>query len=293
MGCGHVPLYGTYRDLVQENICIDWANNLHTRIHLDYALDLGGKLPFQDGSFDTVLLTDVLEHLPEPQDAMGEVGRILRWVGKLIIGVPFFYWIHEQPHDYHRYTEFALRRMCHLSGLSVVELLNLKRMSVFRRFSVISHQKALKSFHAPACTTSAISYCCAAFGRSVAGMPLSGWSKLSFPLGYVVVAEKRLGDASADVRLPSKDTLSRTAEWRYSQTPRVLSFQRSEIGHSSFSPESPRISLTYFTYSTYSLERLRESIGSASIGFETALPAWRKPLACSSTRLNDHCAAAE
>jgi SAM-dependent methyltransferase len=196
MGCGHVPLYGTYRDLVQENICIDWANSLHTRIHLDYELDLGGKLPFQDGSFDTVLLTDVLEHLPEPQDAMGEVGRILRWGGKLIIGVPFFYWIHEQPHDYHRYTEFALRRMCHLSGLSVVELeaygglpevlcdLTSKGLEELPR----PLPALLRPFHTAASLLAAAWPVC----------QLAGWSKLSFPLGYVVVAEKRLGDASAD-----------------------------------------------------------------------------------------------
>jgi len=29
MGCGEVPLYGVYRDLVQENVCIDWADTLH------------------------------------------------------------------------------------------------------------------------------------------------------------------------------------------------------------------------------------------------------------------------
>ncbi len=122
MGCGHVPLYGVYRDLVQETICIDWENTLHSSIHLDFAVDLGGKQPFENGSFDAILLTDVLEHLAEPAVALCEAGRILRLGGKLIIGVPFFYWIHEEQHDYYRYAEFALQRMCRLSGLSVVEL---------------------------------------------------------------------------------------------------------------------------------------------------------------------------
>jgi len=120
MGCGKVPLYGVYRDLVEETICIDWSGTLHPSVHLDYETDLSGPLPFDNESFDTILLTDVLEHLPEPRATIAEAARILRRNGELIIGVPFFCWIHEAPHDYHRYTEFAIRRMCHLSGLRIV-----------------------------------------------------------------------------------------------------------------------------------------------------------------------------
>src|ERR1700730_3764704 len=122
MGCGYVPLYETYRDLVSENICIDWQNTPHVNPYLDQIVDLTGALPFESDSFDTVLLTDVLEHIPEPMNLMCEIARILRPGGKLILGVPFLYWLHEIPHDYYRYTEFALRRFCQLSGLSVVAL---------------------------------------------------------------------------------------------------------------------------------------------------------------------------
>ena len=117
MGCGYVPLYDAYRDLVSENICIDWQNTAHVNPYLDQMVDLTGALPFERGSFDTVLLTDVLEHIPEPTNLICEIARILRPGGKLILGVPFFYWLHEVPHDYYRYTEFALRRFCELSGL--------------------------------------------------------------------------------------------------------------------------------------------------------------------------------
>jgi SAM-dependent methyltransferase len=189
MGCGHVPLYGVYRDLVQENICIDWANTLHPSIYLDFAVDLGGKLPFEDDTFDTILLTDVLEHLPEPTVAIYEAARILRLGGKLIIGVPFFYWVHEEPHDYHRYTEFALQRMCRLSGLSGVDLqaygglpeilcdLTAKGLGYLPR----PLPALLRPFHTAA-------------SLLVTTWPvrkLSASSKPSFPLGYVVVAEKR------------------------------------------------------------------------------------------------------
>jgi hypothetical protein len=32
------------------------------------------------------------------------------------------YWIHEEPHDHLRHTEFSLRRYCELNSLEVIEL---------------------------------------------------------------------------------------------------------------------------------------------------------------------------
>jgi len=151
-------------------------------------VDLGGKLPFEDESFDTILLTDVLEHLAEPVAALGEAARILRLGGKLIIGVPFFYWVHEAPHDYHRYTEFAMQRMCQLSGLGVVDLqaygglpeilcdLTAKAFELLPRPLPL----ILRPIHT---AVSLLDYTWLA-------RKLSERSKRVFPLGYMVVAQK-------------------------------------------------------------------------------------------------------
>ena len=188
MGCGNVPLYGVYQGFVEENVCIDWANTSHPSIHLDFEFDLGGKLPFENGSFDTVLLTDVLEHLAEPVAAIGEAARILRSGGKIIIGVPFFYWIHEEPHDYHRYTEFALRRMCQLSGLCVVELQAYGGLpEIFCDLTA----KALERLPRPLAVMLRPIH--SSFSRIDATWParkMSERSKRAFPLGYLLVAQK-------------------------------------------------------------------------------------------------------
>lgn len=45
-------------------------------------------MPFEDGSFGTVLCTEVLEHVPYPEQALREIRRVLRPGGTLIGSVP-------------------------------------------------------------------------------------------------------------------------------------------------------------------------------------------------------------
>ena len=122
LGCGNVPLYLAYRDRVDSITCVDWPATPHKIDHLDHKLDLTETLPFADGAFDTIILSDVMEHIPEPGRLWSEMYRILAPGGVAIINVPFFYWIHEAPHDYYRYTEFALARFAGASGFDVVSL---------------------------------------------------------------------------------------------------------------------------------------------------------------------------
>ncbi len=121
-GCGKVPLYGMYRDLASEVVCIDWGESLHGTKHVDQIVDLNGPLPFPADSFDTILSNDVMEHIKEPELAWSEMARVLRPEGKLVLSVPFLYCVHEAPYDYHRWTAFKLRAFCEANGLEVLEL---------------------------------------------------------------------------------------------------------------------------------------------------------------------------
>lgn len=121
LGCGDVPLYGAYREFVTSTTTADWKDGPHSQ-HIDHYVDLSrDSLPFLNASFDTVVLTDVLEHLVFPDQLLAEMTRVLRPGGKLIIGVPFLYVVHEQPHDHHRYTEYRLRAFCEDHDLDVLE----------------------------------------------------------------------------------------------------------------------------------------------------------------------------
>jgi SAM-dependent methyltransferase len=122
IGCGKMPYYGIYRGFVSEVIGVDWPSSLHENPHLDVLCDLNERIDLPDETVDTVLCTDVLEHIYRPARLWQEMARVLRPEGKAIVAVPFLYWIHEAPHDYHRYTGFALERYATEGGLRVDSL---------------------------------------------------------------------------------------------------------------------------------------------------------------------------
>ena len=80
------------------------------------------SLPLADARFDTVMMLDVLEHLPRPELALAEARRVLRPGGRLLITIPFAYPLHDLPHDYQRFTEPGLRHRLAAAGLDVTRL---------------------------------------------------------------------------------------------------------------------------------------------------------------------------
>jgi SAM-dependent methyltransferase len=123
LGCGNAPLAGIYIPHVDEYLWVDWSVSQDGQIfELDYEVNLNGPLPFGDAEFDTVVLSDVLEHIAEPDNLLTELARITRPNGNIIIGVPFLYCIHEKPYDYYRYTRFKLEQLAAKNGLLAIQI---------------------------------------------------------------------------------------------------------------------------------------------------------------------------
>jgi SAM-dependent methyltransferase len=62
-------------------------------------------IPAPDASFDAVLCSEVLEHVPEPTHALDEFARLLKPGGVLILTAPFSSITHQAP--YHFCTGFS------------------------------------------------------------------------------------------------------------------------------------------------------------------------------------------
>lgn len=75
------------------------------------------RLPFADASYDHAAAFEVLEHHPEPRRALSELARVTRPGGRVFLSWPFIFPLHEEPHDFFRYTHHAMDRMAVEAGL--------------------------------------------------------------------------------------------------------------------------------------------------------------------------------
>jgi SAM-dependent methyltransferase len=69
------------------------------------------QLSFGSGTVGTVLMFEILEHLPDPARAVDESFRVLRPDGLLAVSVPFTYRLHGFPTDYWRFTASGVDRL--------------------------------------------------------------------------------------------------------------------------------------------------------------------------------------
>jgi len=86
------------------------------------ALASAESIPFRNATFDTVLCTEVLEHVENPDAMLEETHRVLRDDGHVIVSVPFMYPLHEQPKDYRRYSYFGLIALLEKHGFQPVSV---------------------------------------------------------------------------------------------------------------------------------------------------------------------------
>ena len=182
-----MPLYQAYADLVTDVVCVDLGGTAHAR-HLDVECDLNEPLPFADQKFDTIVLSDVLEHIASPEALWAEMARILAPGGEILLNVPFYYWIHAGPHDYYRYTEFALRRFVESARLELVQL------DVIGGAPEVLADVLAKNFAAVPVIGSAVAAIVQWLTQLMSGTRLgariSRATSVSFPFGYFLIARK-------------------------------------------------------------------------------------------------------
>ena len=119
-GAGSAP----YRELFGhcDYVAVDWPGSPHLdQGNVDILASLEA-LPLPDASFDAVLSTQVLEHVPEPATVLRELRRVLVPEGTLWLTVPFVWELHEEPHDYFRFTVHGLRHLLETTGFADIEV---------------------------------------------------------------------------------------------------------------------------------------------------------------------------
>lgn len=152
VGCGYSPYKSLVLDPkanVQKYIGLDLENNAYQQPDLIWD---GKKIPLEDNSIDCALMTEVLEHCPEPGQVLGEVYRVLKSSGVIFLTTPFVWPLHDLPHDFFRYTPHGLESLLVKSGFVNIkvktlggwELVLAQMLGLWARRR--SHSKAVRLF---------------------------------------------------------------------------------------------------------------------------------------------------
>jgi SAM-dependent methyltransferase len=111
IGCGIGGLLAYKPDIIGVDInkyCVEYCNQIGLQAHVM----LPDILPFGTGSFDTVILDNVLEHIAAPEVLVREIRRVLVPDGLMIILVPGIKGYskdddHKKYYDFTELTTFA------------------------------------------------------------------------------------------------------------------------------------------------------------------------------------------
>ena len=104
---------------------------------ITYVCDLE-NIPVESDKYDLILLTQVLEHLPNPAKVLQELNRVLRSGGELWLSTPLYYEEHEIPYDFYRYTQYGLKNLLDSTNFSLKKIDWLEGY-----FGTVSYQLAL------------------------------------------------------------------------------------------------------------------------------------------------------
>jgi SAM-dependent methyltransferase len=120
VGCGSMRARGWYRDHLRGYVGIDLVQTPYPDTRVD-VFARGEAMPFRAASFDTVFGMSMLTCLTEPLQLLLEARRVLRDDGVLVMEFTQMAPLHDEPHDYFRFTRLGARWLCERAGFEIVE----------------------------------------------------------------------------------------------------------------------------------------------------------------------------
>ena len=109
-----------YKQIIKEKSTKYLAFDMIPGENIDIVGDVL-NLPFVNENFDTVISTQVLEHISKPWLMVNEIQRVLKTGGFCILTAPFLIPYHADPHDYFRYTIEGIESLFKDAGFEICE----------------------------------------------------------------------------------------------------------------------------------------------------------------------------
>ena len=117
LGCGNKPYEEWYNKKTKTQTGCDVIQSDKNRVDV---ICLATDLKFEDKKFDTVLATQVLEHVYDHHAMIKESYRVLKPGGQMILTVPFTWELHEEPYDFFRLTKYGLKELFEEAGFEII-----------------------------------------------------------------------------------------------------------------------------------------------------------------------------
>ena len=123
VGCGSMRARAWFAGRITGYLGVDLSVSPYLQDARLTAFARGEALPFRAGSVDTVLGISMLTCLAEPLQLIEEAHRVLRPGGTLIMEFTQMAPLHDEPHDYFRFTRFGAQSLLERGGFQAVEFI--------------------------------------------------------------------------------------------------------------------------------------------------------------------------
>ncbi len=135
IGCGDQPYRGLIESMGAKYESVDVEERTE---NVTYMSDIHDMSDVPQEAFDSAICLEVLEHVSNPFVAVGEIAKLLKPGGVLILSVPHLSRVHEAPHDYFRYTRYGIQSVLESNGFEILEMRPTGAL-----FSFLGHQWSL------------------------------------------------------------------------------------------------------------------------------------------------------
>lgn len=78
-------------------------------------------IPRPDATYDAVILTQVLEHVPGPEKVLREIHRVLKPGGELLLTVPLTAPLHGEPWNFFQFTQYGIAELARRTAFELKE----------------------------------------------------------------------------------------------------------------------------------------------------------------------------
>lgn len=121
IGCGNKPYARWTEGKVSEYVGCDVVQSSSNKVDV---LCEANNIPLENDSFDTVLSTQVIEHVEDHQGLVNEAYRLLNSEGYFILSGPMYWNLHEEPYDFFRFTSYGFKYILEKAGFEVCEIIS-------------------------------------------------------------------------------------------------------------------------------------------------------------------------